>query len=212
MEAFTRHSGIVIPFNRRNVDTDAILPKQYLKMLDKTGFGGFLFDDERYLDAGDVDVPLSNRRPDPSFVLNQPPYDQGSILLGQSNFGCGSSREHAVWALRDFGIRVVIATSFGEIFYNNAFNNGLLPIILDQSVVDELFSLCRKEPGLTLSVDLQELMIGRSNAGGWSFHIEEGRRQALLQGLDEIGLTLEMAATISAFEKRRRVTEPWLFV
>lgn len=212
MEAFRSHAGVVIPFNRRNVDTDAILPKQYLKMLDKTGFGGFLFDDERYLDSGDVDVPLSSRRPDPSFVLNQSPYNQGSIFLGQSNFGCGSSREHAVWALRDFGIRVVIAPSFGEIFYNNAFNNGLLPIILEQSVVDELFSLCRKEPGFTLSIDLQEMTIGRSNVEGWSFHIEEGRRQALLQGLDEIGLTLEMAGTISAFEKHRRVAEPWLFV
>ena len=211
MEAFTSHAGVVIPFNRRNVDTDAILPKQYLKMLDKTGFGGFLFDDERYLDAGDVDVPLSSRRPDPSFILNQSPYDQGSILLGQSNFGCGSSREHAVWALRDFGICVVIATSFGEIFYNNAFNNGLLPIILEQSVVDELFTLCGKESGVTLSVDLQETIICHSSSRCWSFTIEEGRRQALLQGLDEIGRTLEMAETISAFEERRRVAEPWLF-
>lgn len=211
MQAFTTHSGTVIPFNRRNVDTDSIVPKQYLKMLDKTGFGGFLFDDERYLDPGDVEVPLSIRRPNPEFILNQPPYDQGSILLAQSNFGCGSSREHAVWALLDFGIRVVIAPSFGEIFYNNAFNNGLLPIILDQAIVDGLFESCQQEAGKVLSVDLANTTIEGSGSESWSFVIEEGRQQSLLQGLDEIGLTLEKAATIRAFEENLRSAEPWLF-
>ena len=211
MQAFTIHSGTIIPFNRRNIDTDAIVPKQYLKMLDKTGFGGFLFDDERYLDPGDVEVPLSSRRPNPEFILNQPPFDQGSILLAQGNFGCGSSREHAVWALYDFGIRVVIAPSFGEIFYNNAFNNGLLPIILDQAIVDELFESSQKAPGKVISVDLENTVIKGSGSERWTFAIEEGRKQSLLQGLDEIGMTLEKAAKIKAFEDNLRNADPWLF-
>ena len=154
MEAFKAHTGLVIPFNRSNIDTDAIVPKQYLKMLEKTGFGEFLFDDERYLDPGDVEVPVSARRKNTDFVLNRSPYDQGSILLARANFGCGSSREHAVWALKNFGIRVVLASSFGDIFYNNCFNNGLLPVILDDAVIEELFSLADDSGALTLTVDL----------------------------------------------------------
>jgi 3-isopropylmalate/(R)-2-methylmalate dehydratase small subunit len=211
MQAFTTHRGIVVPFNRRNIDTDAILPKQYLKMLEKTGFGDFLFDDERYLDPGDVEVAVSERRPAPTFILNQSPYDRASILLAQANFGCGSSREHAVWSLVNFGVRVVIAPSFGEIFYNNSINNALLPIILDQHIVDELFSYCQVAPEPVLIVDLQKQLI-MSPDQQWPFLIEEGHRQALLNGLDEIGLTLNMADTIKKFEERRRSAEPWLFV
>lgn len=146
MEPFKAHSGLVIPFNRANVDTDAILPKQYLKMLGKTGYGDFLFDDERYLDSGDVDIPIAGRRLNPEFILNRAPFDRGTILLAGANFGCGSSREHAVWALRDYGVRVVLAPSFGDIFFNNCFNNGLLPVILSQSVIDDLFEFASR-PG-----------------------------------------------------------------
>jgi len=210
MEPFETHQGIVIPFNRSNIDTDAIVPKQYLKMLEKTGYGPHLFDDERYLDPGDVDTPVSERRTNPDCVLNQPPYDQGSILLAQSNFGCGSSREHAVWALRDYGIRVVLAPSFGDIFFNNCFNNGLLPIILDQDLITELFQLCESERGFELTVDLLECKIkGAENS--WSFSVEKGRRDNLLRGLDEIGLTLDRADAILTYENARRQLEPWLF-
>jgi len=211
MQPFSTHTGIVIPFDRRNVDTDAIVPKQYLKMLEKTGFGAFLFDDERYLDPGDVETPITERRPNPDFILNQAPYDKGSILLARDNFGCGSSREHAVWALADFGIRVVIAPSFGEIFYNNCINNGLLPVILKQASVEELFACCREHAGFELTVDLENQTLVNPAQGEWPFRMEDGYRKALLQGLDEIGLTLERAEAIRAFEANRRAREPWLF-
>ncbi|WP_077530433.1 3-isopropylmalate dehydratase small subunit [Vreelandella utahensis] len=211
MQPFSTHTGVVIPFDRRNVDTDAILPKQYLKMLEKTGFGDFLFDDERYLDPGDVETPISGRRPNPAFILNQPPYDKGSILLARDNFGCGSSREHAVWGLVGFGIRVVIAPSFGEIFYNNCINNGLLPVILKLAAVEELFQCCREHPGFELTVDLENQTLSHPARGEWPFHMEDGHRKALLEGLDEIGLTLERAEAIRAFEASRREREPWLF-
>lgn len=211
MQAFKTYTGIMIPFDRRNVDTDAIVPKQYLKMLEKTGFGDFLFDDERYLDAGDVETPLTQRRRNPDFILNQPPYNRGGILLAKDNFGCGSSREHAVWALADFGIRVVIAPSFGEIFYNNCINNGLLPIILPHAVVEELFSCCREKTGFELTVDLQNQVLENPTQGKWPFRIEEGHRTALLEGLDEIGQTLTRADAIRAFENTRRSQEPWLY-
>lgn len=210
MQAFTEHTGVVIPINRRNVDTDAIVPKQYLKKIDKQGFGAHLFDDERYLDAGDVDTPLSERRLNPEFVLNQPPYDRGSVMLAQANFGCGSSREHAVWALQDFGVRVVIAPSFGEIFHDNCFNNGVLPIALEQERVDELFRLCEQAPERPLTVSLaeQRLAWGQRN---WDFQVDAGRREALLAGLDDIGITLERAQIIKQYEDERRREEPWLF-
>jgi len=210
MQAFVEHTGVVIPIDRRNVDTDAIVPKQYLKKIDKQGFGAHLFDDERYLDAGDVDTPLMERRPNPEFVLNRPPYDRGSVLLAQANFGCGSSREHAVWALQDFGIRVVIAPSFGEIFHDNCFNNGVLPIALPQEPVDELFRLCEEAPEQALTVDLreQQLAWGRWQ---WDFLVDPGRREALLVGLDDIGITLERAHIIEQYEDKRRREEPWLF-
>ncbi|MFP1679705.1 3-isopropylmalate dehydratase small subunit [Alloalcanivorax sp. C16-2] len=210
MQAFTRHSGVLIPLNRRNVDTDAIVPKQYLKKIDKQGFGAHLFDDERYLDPGDVDTPVQERRPNPDFVLNQVPWNQGSILLAQANFGCGSSREHAVWALQDFGIRVVIAPSFGEIFHNNCFNNGVLPVCLSQQDVDELFQLCREHPEQPLTVDLvgSRLQWGERE---WPLEVDSARREALIAGLDDIGITLERAEKIQQYEARRRREEPWLF-
>lgn len=210
MEVFKVHRGVVVPFDRSNVDTDAILPKQYLKMLEKSGFGDFLFDDERYLDPGDVEIPVSARRPDPTFILNCAPYDQGSILMARLNFGCGSSREHAVWALKDFGIRVVLASSFGDIFFNNCFNNGLLPVILEETTIDELFELASNTDGLELTVDLERCEI-RTPEKTWHFVVESGRRENLLSGLDEIGRTLTFGDSIRAYEARRGPLEPWLF-
>lgn len=210
MQPFSTHTGIIIPFNRSNIDTDAIVPKQYLKMLEKTGYGPHLFDDERYLDAGDVDTPIAERRPNPDCILNQLPYSRGSIVLTQANFGCGSSREHAVWALRDFGIRAVLAPSFGDIFFNNCFNNGLLPVILGQALIDELFERCEAHPGFELQVDLQNCEI-RGGGSSWPFVVEEGRRQNLLKGFDEIGLTLERSDAIRQYEAGRKIQEPWLF-
>ncbi|HEA53981.1 hypothetical protein LCGC14_1894570 [marine sediment metagenome] len=210
MEPFTAHAGLVIPFNRANVDTDAILPKQYLKMLGKTGYGDFLFDDERYLDPGDVDIPVGDRRPDPDFILNQPPFDRGTVLLAGANFGCGSSREHAVWALHDYGVRVVLAPSFGDIFFNNCFNNGLLPVILAQSVIDRLFELASQPGEVSLTVDLERCEIVQGE-NVWSFVVEPGRRDNLLSGLDDIGRTMALGETILEYEAQRRSVEPWMF-
>lgn len=210
MEPFKAHSGLVIPFNRTNVDTDAILPKQYLKMLGKIGYGDFLFDDERYLDPGDVDIPVTERRQNPGFVLNRSPFDRGSILLAGANFGCGSSREHAVWALRDYGVRVVLAPSFGDIFFNNCFNNGLLPLILAQPVIDSLFELAGQLGELYLEVDLEQCEIIHGE-NVWPFVVEPGRRENLLNGLDDIGRTLALADNILQYEAWRRPLEPWIF-
>lgn len=210
MQPLITHQGIIIPLNRANIDTDMLLPKQYLKSLEASGFGAFLFDDERYLDPGEIDTPLDKRRENPACILNQPPYRQGSVVLAQANFGCGSSREHAVWALRDFGVRVVIAPSFGDIFRNNCFNNGVLPLQLEQPAVDELFALAQAQPGLQAEVDVERRLL--SVAGGvWCFELDEGRRQRLLKGLDEVGESLCYAERISAYEARRRLSEPWLF-
>lgn len=210
MQPLITHQGIIIPLNRANIDTDMLLPKQYLKSLEASGFGAFLFDDERYLDPGEIDTPLDKRRENPACILNQAPYRQGSVVLVQANFGCGSSREHAVWALRDFGVRVVIAPSFGDIFRNNCFNNGVLPLQLEQPAVDELFALAQAQPGLQAEVDVERRLL--SVAGGvWCFELDEGRRQRLLKGLDEVGESLCYAERISAYEARRRLSEPWLF-
>ncbi|QMV64758.1 3-isopropylmalate dehydratase small subunit [Pseudomonas berkeleyensis] len=210
MQPLITHQGIIIPLNRANIDTDMLLPKQYLKSLEASGFGAFLFDDERYLDPGEIDTPLDKRRENPACILNQAPYRQGSVALAQANFGCGSSREHAVWALRDFGVRVVIAPSFGDIFRNNCFNNGVLPLQLEQPAVDELFALAQAQPGLQAEVDVERRLL--SVAGGvWCFELDEGRRQRLLKGLDEVGESLCYAERISAYEARRRLSEPWLF-
>ncbi|MEN0106219.1 MAG: 3-isopropylmalate dehydratase small subunit [Pseudomonas sp.] len=210
MQALIEHEGIVIPLNRANIDTDMLLPKQYLKSLESVGFGDFLMDDERYLDPGEVDTPIASRRPDPHCILNQAPYNQGSIVLAQANFGCGSSREHAVWALRDFGVRVIIAPSFGDIFRINCFNNGLLPLQLPQAAVDSLFDQVAQQTGLTARVDVAQRLLETAQQR-WSFDLEEGRRQSLLTGLDEIGETLRYAERISAYEQQRKKTEPWVF-
>ena len=210
MQPLTHHEGIVVPLNRSNIDTDALLPKQYLKSLEARGFGGFLLDNERYLDPGELDTPLASRRENPDCILNVPPYRDASVVLAQANFGCGSSREHAVWALRDFGIRVLLAPSFGDIFYNNCFGNGLLPIRLEQSAVDHLFAQCLHSPGLRASVDVarRELVLGDTRL---VFELGAGRQQNLLKGLDDIGQTLSLAPTIRAYEAARQRSEPWVF-
>ncbi|WP_317928554.1 3-isopropylmalate dehydratase small subunit [Halioxenophilus sp. WMMB6] len=212
MQPFTQHTGKVLPIDRTNVDTDAILPKQYLKFIGKFGFGGWLFDDLRYLDPGDVETDLKTRRLNPDFVLNQPRLQGATILLGRKNFGCGSSRESAVWALRDYGIRVVIAPSFADIFYNNCFKNGILPITLPESSVDQLFlTTFMAEPPLQLCVDLEACVVRQDNDFEWPFTVDEARRQKLLLGRDDIAETLLQAEKIKKFEQRLKVAEPWLF-
>ena len=211
MQPFTIHTGVVAPLARSNVDTDAIIPKQYLKSIKRTGFGPFLFDDWRYLDPGDLDVDPAARRLNPDFVLNQPRYRDASILLAGANFGCGSSREHAVWALLDYGFRAVIAPSFADIFYNNCFKNGFLPIVLKDESVGRMLNDVEAEPGFKLTIDLprQELRTPREQA--LHFDIDGFRKDSLVRGLDDIGLTLEHADEIRAYEQRRREQAPWLF-
>lgn len=211
MQAFTQHTGIVAPLDRPNVDTDAIIPKQFLKSIKRTGFGPNAFDDWRYLDAGGPDIDNSTRRKNPDFVLNQPPFDKATILLARENFGCGSSREHAVWALVDFGFRAVIAPSFADIFYNNSFKNGLLPIVLDADIVDDLFKRIAAKPGLELSIDLEKQTVSCEGEVIARFDIDEFRKHNMLNGLDDIALTLQHADEIRAYEERRRQEAPWLF-
>jgi 3-isopropylmalate/(R)-2-methylmalate dehydratase small subunit len=210
MQPLTVHEGIIIPFNRTNIDTDMLLPKQYLKSLESSGFGDFLFDDERYLDPGEIDTPIASRRPNPACILNVPPFHDGSVVLAQANFGCGSSREHAVWALRDFGVRVVIAPSFGDIFRNNCFNNGLLPLQLEQEKIDALFDLAEKSPGLQAHINVSDRTL-RVAELSFVFDLDEGRQQRLLKGLDEIDETLAHADKVSAYEQWRQLEEPWVF-
>ena len=210
MQPLIEHEGIVIPLNRANIDTDMLLPKQYLKSLESHGFGGFLFDDERYLDPGEIDTPPASRRENPAFILNREPYRHGSLVLAQANFGCGSSREHAVWALRDFGVRVVIAPSFGDIFRSNCFNNGVLPLILPQEDVDRLFAMSEARGELRARVDVAHRTLEAGDRR-WVFELEEGRRQRLLKGLDDIGETLRHAERIRAYEAERQRLEPWVF-
>jgi 3-isopropylmalate/(R)-2-methylmalate dehydratase small subunit len=209
MQAFTVHCGRVLPMDRSNVDTDAIIPKQFLKSIRRTGFGPFLFDDWRYLDAGDLDTPIQTRRLNPDFELHDPRYAGASVLLTRKNFGCGSSREHAVWALENFGFRCVIAPSFADIFFNNCFKNGVLPIVLEEEIIDKFFS--EYEPGLDLSVDLNAQTILTNSGLKISFEVDAGRKERLLQGLDDIGLTLGNAKVIHAFETRHQASQPWLF-
>ncbi len=210
MEKFKPFSGIVAPLDRANVDTDAIIPKQYLKSIKRSGFGPNLFDDWRYLDAGGPDIDNARRRPNPDFVLNRPPFDRAQILLARENFGCGSSREHAVWALTDFGIKVVIAPSFADIFFNNSFKNGLLPIALDADTVDRLFQAVQAQPGYELTVDLEQQQLRTPEGEALGFDIDAFRKHCLLNGLDDIGLTLQHADEIRAFEQRYFATHPWL--
>lgn len=211
MQAFTQHTGIVIPLDRANVDTDAIIPKQYLKSVKRTGFGPNLFDDWRYLDPGAPGTDNTKRRINPDFILNDPRYSKGSILLARKNFGCGSSREHAVWALDDYGIRVVIASSFADIFFNNCFKSGLLPIKLDESIVDQLFDNVAGIPGYKLTVNLTEQKVVTPDGQKYTFEIDPFRKHCLLEGLDDIALTLQHADKIKDYETRRRKEAPWLF-
>jgi 3-isopropylmalate/(R)-2-methylmalate dehydratase small subunit len=211
MEKFTRLDGLVAPLDRPNVDTDAIIPKQYLKSVKRSGFGPNLFDDWRYLTPGEPGQDHSRRPINPDFVLNQPRYAGAQILLGRENFGCGSSREHAVWALEDAGFRVVIAPGFADIFFNNCFKNGVLPVVLDTAVMDRLFAGATHNEGYRLQVDLEAQTIVTPSGERIDFEVDEFRKYCLLNGLDDIGLTLQHADAIKAYETRRRQEAPWLF-
>ncbi len=211
MRAFTRINGLACPLDRANVDTDAIIPKQFLKSIKRTGFGPNLFDEWRYLDHGEPGMDNSRRPLNPDFVLNQPRYQGVEILLARENFGCGSSREHAPWALQDHGFRAVIAPSFADIFFNNCYKNGVLPIVLPADVVERLFAECEATEGYRLTVDLAEQQVILPDGSTFGFDITEHRKHCLLNGLDEIGLTLEHSDAIRAFETRMRQERPWLF-
>ncbi len=211
MKAFTQHTGIVAPLDRPNVDTDAIIPKQFLKSIRRSGFGPNAFDDWRYLDAGGPEIDNDTRRINPDFILNQSPFDQASILLARENFGCGSSREHAVWALDDFGFRAVIAPSFADIFYNNSFKNGLLPIVLSPEVIDDLFKRVEQKSGLELVIDLQQQTVSYAGEKMADFEIDAFRKKCMLNGLDDIALTLQHVDDIKSYEEKRRHIAPWLF-
>ena len=211
MKAFTRLTGLVCPLDRANVDTDAIIPKQFLKSIQRSGFGPNLFDEWRYLDHGEPGMDSSIRPQNPDFVLNFPRYQGAQILLARENFGCGSSREHAPWALDDYGFRVAIAPSFADIFFNNCYKNGLLPIVLPAEVMDRLFAGCEAAEGYRLTVDLAAQTVTTPQGDSFGFDITEHRKHCLLNGLDEIGLTLRHADEIRAFEDNRRQTQPWLF-
>lgn len=211
MRAFTQHQGLVAPMDRSNVDTDMIIPKQFLKSIKRTGFGPNLFDELRYLDEGKPDQDSSQRPLNPDFVLNQPRYKGASVLLARSNFGCGSSREHAPWALDDYGFRVIIAPSFADIFYNNCFKNGLLPIVLEEKTVDQLFEEAEVSEGYQLTVDLEAKTVITPSGESFGFDVDDFRRHCLLNGLDDIGVTLEDAELIKSYESQRRKTAPWLF-
>ena len=211
MRQFRIEKGIVLPLNRANVDTDFIIPKQFLKSIRRSGFGVNLFDEHRYLDRGEPDADNSQRSLNPDFVLNQSRYQGATILLARDNFGCGSSREHAPWALEDYGFRVLLAPSFADIFSNNCFKNGLLPIVLDREVINELFRVVEATVGYELEVDLSEQSIKQPDGCLTAFEVDEFQKRCLLDGLDEIGLTLEDAEVINVFEANRRKQAPWIF-
>jgi 3-isopropylmalate/(R)-2-methylmalate dehydratase small subunit len=210
MQAFTRHQGLVVPIDRANVDTDAIIPKQFLKSIQRTGFGPNLFDEWRYLDKGEPGQDPASRRPNPAFVLNQPRYVGASVLLARENFGCGSSREHAPWAIQQYGIRALIAPSFADIFFNNCFKNGLLPIVLPADLVDTLFDAVARTPGYQLDIDLAAQQVITPEGVRMGFEIGATHKHNLLNGLDEIGLTLQHRAEIEAFQAARLAAKPWL--
>ena len=210
MQKFTLHKGLVAPMDRENVDTDAIIPKQFLKSIRKTGFGQNLFDEWRYLDAGYPGQDAASRKPNPDFVLNQPRYQGASILLARKNFGCGSSREHAPWALDQYGFRAIIAPSYADIFFNNSFKNGLLPIVLSEAQVSQLFDESAAFPGYSLTIDLERQVIIKPSGDELPFEVQAFRKYCLLNGFDDIGLTLRHAEKIKAFEAERLVKKPWL--
>jgi 3-isopropylmalate/(R)-2-methylmalate dehydratase small subunit len=211
MKKFTLLDGLVVPLDRANVDTDAIIPKQFLKSIKRSGFGPNAFDEWRYLDYGEPGMDNSKRKINPDFVLNQPRYKGAQILLTRENFGCGSSREHAPWALEDYGFRVIIAPSFADIFFNNCFKNGLLPIRLDAAIVDALFMAEATVTGFHLRVDLEQQTITTPDGTVYPFEVEAFRKHCLLNGLDDIGLTMQHVDEIKAYEQRRKGEAPWLF-
>ncbi|MCL2076511.1 MAG: 3-isopropylmalate dehydratase small subunit [Betaproteobacteria bacterium] len=211
MEKFVTFSGLVVPLDRNNVDTDAIIPKQFLKSIKRSGFGPNAFDEWRYLDQGEPGMDNSRRPLNPNFALNQERYRGASILLARANFGCGSSREHAPWALADFGFKVILAESFADIFFNNCFKNGLLPLILPKAEIDALFGLVENTPGFSLVVNLAEQTIARPDGYIIPFQVDASRKECLLNGWDDIGLTLRHADEIRVFEERRKQKLPWLF-
>jgi len=211
MDKFIQVNGLVVPLDRANVDTDAIIPKQFLKSIKRTGFGPNLFDEWRYLDHGEPGMDNSKRPLNPDFVLNQPRYHGAQILLARENFGCGSSREHAPWALDDYGFRAIIAPSFADIFCNNCFKNGLLPIVLDIESIDDLFKAVTASPGYHLKIDLEQQSIIAPNGVVYRFEVDAFRKNCLLNGLDDIGLTLQHVRKIKEYEARRKLEAPWLF-
>ncbi len=211
MDKFTIHTGVVCPIDRANIDTDAIIPKQFLKSIKRTGFGPNLFDAWRYLDVGEPDKDNAGRPLNRDFVLNQPRYKGASILLARKNFGCGSSREHAPWALADYGFRAVIAPSFGDIFFTNSFKTGFLPLVLTEMQVDHLFHAVNAFPGYRLTIDLPQQTVNLPDGKAFSFEIDPFRKYCMVNGLDDIGLTLRHAEKITAFETKRKLEQPWLF-
>lgn len=211
MKAFTQVNGLVCPLDRANVDTDAIIPKQFLKSIKRSGFGPYLFDEWRYTNYGEPDMDCSTRPLNKDFVLNQPRYQGAQVLLARDNFGCGSSREHAPWAIDDYGFRVVIAPSFADIFFSNCYKNGILPIVAPAEIVDQLFSECVANQGYRLNVDLPSQTVTLPSGKTFTFDITPHRKHCLLNGLDEIGLTLQHADEIKAFEAKHKAAQPWLF-
>ncbi len=211
MKKFETIDGLVVPLDRANVDTDAIIPKQFLKSIKRSGFGPNAFDEWRYLDHGEPGMDNSKRQINPDFVLNQPRYQGAQVLLARENFGCGSSREHAPWALEDYGFHVIIAPSFADIFFNNCFKNGLLPIKLDAAIVDELFKAAAISEGYKLKVDLEHQIIEMPDGKEIAFEVDAFRKHCLLNGLDDIGLTLQRVDDIKAFEVKHRAAQPWLY-
>ena len=211
MKAFTRHKGLVAPLDRANVDTDMIIPKQFLKSIKRTGFGPNLFDELRYLDQSEPGQDCLNRPVNTDFPLNKARYKGASILLTRKNFGCGSSREHAPWALEDYGFNVIVAPSYADIFYNNCFKNGILPVILEEYEIEDLFIEVEKIPGFQLDVDLVSQTITTDSAKEYNFELDEFRKDCLINGLDEIGLTLQHADLIKKYEEHRENRHPWVF-
>ncbi len=211
MDKFTRLEGLVAPLDRNNVDTDAIIPKQFLKSIKRSGFGPNAFDEWRYMDVGEPGQDNTNRPKNPNFVLNQPRYQGAEVLLTRANFGCGSSREHAPWALLDFGFKAIVAESFADIFFNNCYKNGIVPIVLPAAEVDALFKQVEATPGYKLVVDLSAQVVIRPDGYGIEFSIDAFRKECLINGWDDIGLTLRHAEMIREFEEKRRINQPWLF-
>jgi 3-isopropylmalate/(R)-2-methylmalate dehydratase small subunit len=211
VKAFTQLKGLVCPVDRANVDTDAIIPKQFLKSIKRSGFGPYLFDEWRYTNYGEPGMDCSTRPLNKDFVLNQPRYQGAQVLLARDNFGCGSSREHAPWAIEDYGFRVIIAPSFADIFFSNCYKNGILPIVADAAMVDKLFKECEASEGYRLSVDLETQTVTTPSGESFGFDITPHRKHCLLNGLDEIGLTLQHADEIRAFEAKHKQSQPWLF-